>query len=302
MKTQPIAKGWVASTIENFNWANGDRLRTFRQVKGIESPDQLTDPLFYEFFDGLRQAGLTDSSRIKLRNCIRQFLTWSKERGLRSSATPELKIRPPRQSAPDHLLPEEITQVLDTCRNDRDQLIVKLMIYSGLRVGEITAAEEGEESALTLGMLDLNSIHPCIRGVSSRKENDTDEPMPIPLIDGIDKEIKKFVARRPQTKSTALFLTSRKFGGEYQPLTRSAAQSMVRRLKHDCEIRQLHPHALRHTFGILMVDTMGVNWTRQVMRHSRSSTTDRYLRAREEVVLAAAQNARIRLPKKGQPK
>lgn len=298
--TKRVEKGWVASTVDNYQWANGDRLRAFRKAKGIESPADFTDELFYEFFDGLREAGLKEWSRVKLRNSIGVFLTWAKDKGLRDEVAPGLKIRLPRQAKPDHLLPEEIAQVLDQCRTDRDRLIIKLMIWTGMRVGEVTAPAEGEESKLTIDMLDLNGLQPFIKDVESRKESENSRPTPIPLIDGIDLDIKAFLAKRPaQTRSQALFLTDRKVGGEYQPLTRSAVQSMVKRLKKDCEIAQLHPHALRHTFGILMVEQMGVHWTQKVMRHARSSTTDRYLGAREEIILGAARAAKIRLPKAG---
>ena len=298
--TERVARDWGAATVENFQWANGDRLRAFRQVKGIDRPADFTDDLFYEFFNGLKEAGLGEASRIKLRNCIRSFLTWTRDKGLRKEGAPSLKIRQPREATPDHLLPEEISQVLDQCRTDRDRLIIKLMIWTGMRVGEVTAPGEGEESRLTIDMLDLNSLQPCIRGVASHKESDDAKPTPIPLIDGFDRDIKAFLAKRPaQTRYRALFLTDRKINGEYQPLTRSAVQSMVKRLKKDCEIAQLHPHALRHTFGILMADKMGIHWTQQVMRHARSSTTDRYLKAREEMILGSARAAKITLPKVG---
>lgn len=292
-----VARNWTASTLANYEWVNGDRLRDFRKERGIAGPSEFTDALFYEFFGGLQATGLQDSTRIKMRNCLGVFLQWAKDRGLREQAAPRVKIRQPPEGVPDHLLPEEITQVLDVCRTGRDRFIIKFMIWTGLRVGELTAPQKGQESALTVDMLDLNTLQPCVRGVRSRKESQSARPTPIPLIDGLDQELRQYLRRRPASRYQAVFLTDRRFGGEYLPLTRSAVQSIVRRLKYDCDLAQLHPHTLRHTFGILMAEQMGIHWTQQVMRHSRSSTTDRYLRSREEIILAAAPKARIRLPK-----
>ncbi len=188
---------------------------------------------------------------------INHFLTWAQKEGEKVPAKAQLPRLPKRLV--DVLSREEIQHMEEAARSERDKLIVRILADTGLRVGELLGLRTSD--LIEQG----RNYYLHVRGKGSQ-----DRLVPVPRL---YRRLRIFAERgRPRDAgSTRLFISHRRRpGGEYQPLTTSGVDQMLRHLAEEAGItKRVYPHLLRHSFATWQL-TRGMNPIQlaQILGHS----------------------------------
>ena len=144
-----------------------------------------------------------------------------------------LRLREPR-TLPRSLDRHEVVALVESLRSFRDRAIAGLMVFCGLRAGEVLALEVKD--------VDIGGRWLRVFG-KGRKERR------VPLDVDVAGMIQTYLlAERPETNSKALFVVA-KGPNRGQPLTPAGLRTIFRYHRAKAGVPAGHPHALRHTFG-----------------------------------------------------
>ena len=167
----------------------------------------------------------------------------------------------------DVLSRDEIQQLEDAARSERDKLIVRVLADTGIRVGELLGLRCSD-------LLERDRHHYLrIAGASQGggAKGDKSRLVPVPRQ---WRRLQRYVERgRPKdTASDRLFLSSRRdrTTGDFEPLTVSGVQQLVRTVAEIAGIqKRVHPHLLRHSYATWALNR-GMNpiLLAQVLGHS----------------------------------
>jgi integrase len=168
---------------------------------------------------------------------VRQLLVWARKEGEAVAGTPQLPRLPRRLL--DVLNREEITRLEEGGVAERDQLIVRLLADTGLRVGELVA-------------LRTDSITRNGRDAYLRVQGKGERERLVPLSPSMVRRIERYLRSRPRdTHSDSLFLSLRKGReGVHGALTVSGVAQLVHTAAQNAglDTARVHPHALRHAY------------------------------------------------------
>lgn len=194
---------------------------------------------------------------------------------------PTLGIRPPKKPdyQPRALEPWEVTAVLDACKDQRERLLVMLMVEEGFRCCEV--------ARLTLADIDQRRAMITVHGKGDKYRT-------IPLVDDAKRELGRYLA---DTHLTAGPL----FPSRWEPHKAISAnwvselignvfrRSGIKARPHDGK----SPHALRHTCLSDIIDEGGdILEAQAIAGHADLSTTRGYLRHRKAEQLRTAMEGR----------
>lgn len=214
-----------------------------------------------------------------------KFSSWSQNAGLLS----HVARAPKRKSAlrlreanrlPKRLDSDEVVQLLESLRTWRDRAIAGLMVFCGLRSGEVLALDVKD--------VDIGGRWLTVMG-KGRKERR------VPLDVDVAGVIQTYLlAERPETASDRLFIVA-KGPTRGQPLTPAGLRTVFRYHRGLTGITNAHPHALRHTFGSAMAEA-GVDLVvmQALLGHTHIDTTARYVHLAPTHVKAEFDAARNR--------
>jgi site-specific recombinase XerD len=148
----------------------------------------------------------------------------------------------------------------------RDAAIVKLILYAGLRVGEIVHLRLSD---LTLDDRKGNIIVREGKGTKRRE---------IPLNSKARKALIEYLRLRPDSDTNDLFLGQRNEGVQSKTIQRA-----VQRFAKKAELKNVTPHTLRHSFAKALIDA-GVSLEKVaiMLGHSNLNTTRIYTTPGEE--------------------
>lgn len=194
-------------------------------------------------------------------------------------ARSKLRVREPRR-LPRGLDRSEITTLLGSFLTWRDRAIAGLMLFSGLRSGEV----------LGLGVLDVDVPRRWVRVVG---KGDKERRVPLdPDVAGIIQTY--LLAERPETDSTALFVVA-KGPNRGKPLTPAGLRTVFRYHRDKSGVAAGHPHALRHSFGTALAEA-GVDLAvlQALMGHDHIGSSAAYIHLAPAHVRAAYDAARAR--------
>jgi integrase/recombinase XerC len=142
----------------------------------------------------------------------------------------------------------------------RDAAIVKLILYAGLRVGEIVHLR------LSDIILDERKGSVIVREGKGTKRRE------IPLNNKVRKAMLDYLQVRPEIESTHLFLGQRNEGIKNKTVQRS-----VTRFTDPIGLRDVSPHTLRHTFAKSLIDSgASLEKVATLLGHSNLNTTRIY--------------------------
>lgn len=173
-----------------------------------------------------------------------------------------LRLREPRRlpRALDH---EEVVALFQGLKSWRDRAMAGLMLYCGLRAGEVLA--------LAVGDVDIGARWLLVHGKGSKERR-------VPLDTDVAAIIQSYLLiERPESSSLMLFLVAKgKTRG--QPLTPAGLRTIFRYHREISGVAEAHPHALRHTFGSALAEA-GVDLAvmRELLGHAHVNTTARYI-------------------------
>jgi integrase/recombinase XerD len=189
---------------------------------------------------------------------INHFLSWAKKEGEPIDAKAQLPKLPKRLV--EVLSREEIQRMEHAARTERDKLIIRLLADTGLRVGELLGLRAND-------LVEQNrNYYLHVRGKGA-----IDRLVPAPKV---YRRLRIYIERgRPKDAvSSRVFLSHRRRpnGGDYEPLTTSGVDQMIRNVAETAGIaKRVYPHLLRHSFATWQL-SRGMNPIQlaQILGHS----------------------------------
>ncbi len=162
--------------------------------------------------------------------------------------------------------------------NDQDAALFTFAAFTGLRLGELLALRwRGVD--LKGGMMIVS------RAMSEGEETSTKSrrPRSVPLAQQA-KDALELVRRRRHFTSRNDIVFCRADGN---PLDRSAVRTRFIRAQEKASVRVRRFHDLRHTFGSLAIRRFDLVAVKEMMGHSKLTTTERYLHSKPRPTDAA---------------
>lgn len=216
------------------------------------------------YFESL--APCAGSTTARRRSSLKSFLAYGEQEGwVDPPFTETLETWHFRSAVPDYLTEAEIRRLLEgAAREDgphaeRDRLALRLMVFLGLRVGEVCALKvsdvDGSEALLR------------VEGKGSRVRL-------MPLPPWLRDELVGWVRLgRGASRGPALFPAA---SGGFP--TRQEIWRFVKRLAASVGIRRrVHPHILRHSFATQLLGSgAGLRAVQDLLGHADVRTTERY--------------------------
>jgi len=195
-----------------------------------------------------------------------------------------LRLRESRR-LPVALSRQEAGELLASFATWRDRAIAGLMLYCGLRSGEVLALDVTD--------VDVGGRWLQVTGKGNRERR-------VPLDTDVASVIQVYLlAERPETASTRLFIVA-KGPSRGQPLTAAGLRTVFRYHRQVTGVAAGHPHALRHTFGTALAEA-GVDLAvmQALLGHAHVDTTARYIHLAPAHVKAEFDAARDRIRARG---
>jgi site-specific recombinase XerD len=190
-----------------------------------------------------------------------------------------LRLREPRR-LPRSLNRDELVALVGSLRSWRDRAIAGLMVFCGLRAGEVLALEVKD--------VDIGGRWLRVWGKGAKERR-------VPLDVDVAGMVQTYLlTERPETTSTALFVVA-KGANRGQPLTPAGLRTIFRYHRAQAGVTAGHPHALRHTFGTAMAEA-GVDLAviQALLGHAHIDTTAVYVHVAPARVKAEFDAARER--------
>ena len=235
--------GYAATTI-NHRLAALTGLFAFRQLRDPDAPNPVPRGREARFASAGERSGL-------LAHVARR----------RKPRSP-LRLREPRR-LPRSLDRDEVTSLLGSLRTWRDRAMAGLMLFCGLRAGEVLALDVAD--------VDIGGRWLRVMGKGAKERR-------VPLDVDVAGVIQTYLlAERPDTVSRRLFVVA-KGPNRGQPLTPAGLRTIFRYHRSVAGVPAAHPHALRHTFGTALAEA-GVDLAvmQALLGHAHIDTTARYI-------------------------
>jgi len=175
-----------------------------------------------------------------------------------------LRIRKVKQKVPEALTNDEIEKILQAARERcyRDYLMVKTILYCGLRISELLSLKKTD----ILKVKGRKVLRVIGKGGKERF---------IPLPGKFARELETY-AKSVNTEK--LF-----------PITYQGAKYIFNKIAEKTGVK-LHPHKLRHTFATVLVDKgVDIRVIQAFLGHASPNTTARYAKVRDDVMFKVAE-------------
>ena len=193
------------------------------------------------------QAGVIDSEeQLKIRG-VKGYTSKTAKRADKDRKKARVSNQ---KDASNFLSREQVTSLLEslpeTAQGRRDQLILAMLAYLGMRVSELTALQLSNIDTMT-GVIHIY-----------RQKTDTESNIDMPV--ALRQILADYLEVRPDCDNSQLLVSSKK-GGELicQPMSKRAIQGRVQKLGKDIlGIDNLSPHDMRHTLAETFAEA-GVN-------------------------------------------
>ncbi len=273
------ARGLSPATIEkNYGYTLREVFLPWCGTNGVASVADLDQRQLDRFTASLLRSGKAVAQRSPATvhsyvRPVRQFLNWAGRAGEPTTkAQPQLP-RLPRKIV-DVLSREEIDRLEDAADTERDQLIIRVLADTGLRVSELCALRPSDVSRHLSGAL----LHVQGKGGKHRL---------VPLSPKVARRLDSFCRRRHREAPNAIFFALRRDPmGVFRTLTRNGVLQMMKVAAERGGIeKRVYPHLLRHSFATEALRRgMGPMQLADVLGHSSLQMIERnysHLNARD---------------------
>lgn len=263
-------KNTEALTYKNYRYHLNQFTKLILEPDGKEncSPYEITCLDVDRFIEKLAEQGLQAETINRHLTTLRSFYHFlmDEDDTLDCPVIPRRHMLKERERLPKAVPDEEVKRFFKVVNDIRDRAMFSLMLKGGLRVSEVTK--------LTLGDLFLKERKPRIRvmGKNSKERS-------VYLTKRAAATLKKWLKKRPQSDSNAVFLTYKE--------TAIGVRSIQKRIQKYCELSGVHltAHMLRHTFAnILVLKDVAITTIQKLLGHAWIGTTQNYARANDSKV------------------
>jgi integrase/recombinase XerD len=173
------------------------------------------------------------------------------------------QLKPPQRSQkiPNYLMNDEVSLILRNCTNLRERLIIKLLVYTGIRVSELCS--------LKVSDIDIKSKTLRIRGGKGDKDR------LVVFSEKVVPDLKLYLMemKDKQGKSDFLLPTSKS-----RKISSVTVERIVRNIvKRTGIAKKITPHTFRHTFATsLLRNGADLRIIQILLGHANISTTQIY--------------------------
>lgn len=198
---------------------------------------------------------------------LRPYVRWLVDEGLleRDVTSRVARVRVP-PGRPRDFTDREVKQLLRCCTG-RDRLIVLLMVHMGLRCGDVAR----------LRVEDIDAHHQLlgVRGKGGRGEVTHEIPVPSAVWGPLIRHLKD------ESRTAGPLIRSLTTGGALRP---DSVGDIVARLIERAGLKRMacdgrSPHALRHTFATVLVDSgADLRLAQHALGHRTIRSTELYVR------------------------
>lgn len=240
------ARGLAPRTVNlSYGWPLRRVFLPWAREEGLRVPADVTPAALRRFATHLmdspgRNGVLSKHSVHTYLRSVNQWARWAAAEGeeVADGARAQLPRLP--RALPDVLSWAEIASLEAAASTERDRLIVRLLADTGMRVGELVG-------------LRLKDLVKRDRGSFLRVTGKGGRDREVPLVPRLAIRLERFTQKtRPKdTRSDRVFLGLRRSAttGQYEPLTVSGVEQLIRELAERCGMsKRVHPHLFRHSF------------------------------------------------------
>lgn len=264
-----VERGSSPLTIEAYERDLADYI-TFCEDRGIANVEQATREDIVDFENALFERGLAPSTvdrRISVLKGFYRFLV--REAYITSSPTALIKLPKTPEKLPDVLTIDQVTRMLSeavepTPAAKRDRAILEILYGCGLRVSECVG--------LNLANLALEEGYFRVIGKGNKERFVPISGAALRALVTYLNEARPELVRANVKNEGAVFLNAR--GGR---LSRQSIHAIVAKAGLLINVKNLHPHTLRHSFAThLLEGGADLRVIQELLGHADISTTQIY--------------------------
>ncbi len=220
-----------------------------------------------------RQQGLKATTLNRRLAWLKQYAAWGEQQG---AITAEMRqriktvpIQRKQQLAPRSLSSREARKLLKEVKvrgNPRDDAIISVLLYTGLRVGELVA--------LALDDVTLSERKGTIQVRADVAKGGKERAVPVPK--KAREALQVYIAVRSPENNGALFI------GRQGPLSAEGVAAIVRKYAAWSRLESVTPHVLRHSFAYSYLENNNNDLVAlaDILGHSDLNTTRIYTKRR----------------------
>jgi site-specific recombinase XerD len=235
--------------------------------------DRLTAMDVQDYITWGRQQGIKASTLNRRLAWLKQYATWGERQDI---VSPEMRqrvktvpIQRKQQLAPRSLSSPETRRLLKEVNvrgNPRDEAIISMLLFTGLRVGELVALELNDVS--------LSERKGTIQVRAEIAKGGKERAVPIPQ--KAREALHAYLEVRPADDGRALFI------GRQGQLSAEGVAAIVRKYAAWARLEGVTPHVLRHTFSYSYLENNDNDLVAlaDILGHSDLNTTRVYTRRR----------------------
>jgi integrase/recombinase XerD len=273
----PQSITWYRSIVGSFDewlaWQESKELTPATMKRYlVHLRNRHNEPARARLFPRKQPKRLSDHSIQSIRRGLSSFFNWCvAEEGIPLDTSPMVgvKVKKPEAKEPRRALRSEVDALIrsipvDDWQGLRDYLIVHVIFYCGLRVGELIKLEAHHFD-----------VEQQILHVPAGKSG----AGVVPLVRDVIEAFLAYQTNRPQVQTDKLFVSSYGTGGPRQtPITTSGVRTAIQRRCEEAGIRRLNPHAFRHGIAMHLLNDKRSDSTlvQRLLRHSSLGITTKY--------------------------
>jgi site-specific recombinase XerD len=235
-RTHLRARNVAPSTIASYLTV-GENLRTWLTAAGMPTTASGIAREHLEAFLAALSERVSPATVAKHYRSLQQLFRWLVEDG-EIPRSPMERMRPPAvpEQPVDILTVDELRALLDTCRgntfeNRRDMALLRMLIDTGMRAGEL--------AGLSIDDLDSETSIAFVMGKGRRGRA---VPYGAKTADALRRYLRAR-AQHPHAALTALWL------GKKGRVTDSGVRQILERRAAEAGVENVHPHRFRHTYA-----------------------------------------------------
>jgi integrase/recombinase XerD len=240
-----VRRQLAARTVSNYyGYTLRNVFRPWAHERGVDQVEQLTDAVVDRFSMDLEERKnrvgepLHLATRRAYLKVLRYFMTWAHDEGGVDVNPQRIGLPRLRRLEKDVLSVDEMQELEDGARNERDKLLVRVMVETGARIGEVA----------NLRLDDI--IERERRAHFLRFDGKTGQRV-APITGGLYRRLKAYSGGkgdRARGGGPWLFLArKRRPGGDYERLTDDGIYQAIREAAANSALdrKRIHPHLIR---------------------------------------------------------